>query len=868
MSAHKNNILKSYTKISLGLFLYIMTFVGNNLLAQIDKDSIRIFKENDKRSEINQPLSVKNIDTLKQATDSIPQPQSKLTEKLFHEASDYTEINEKKKYIKLYNHAHIKYQDIDLQAGIIYVDYAKEEVYAGRIMDSLGNYTQRPVFKQGNTETENDSIRFNFKTQKALVWNTYTKEGEFGLISEVSKKFNDSVMFVKNVKFTTSTDKEHPEYYFLAKKGKIVPGKKIVIGTTQMWIEDVATPLVIPFGFFPLTETRKSGLLMPTFADTQYGYSLNNGGFYWAASPYFDVALTGDIYTNGSYGLQIKNRYFKRYRFSGELSYRYLNQITSERGLPDYLKNTNWKINWTHRQDNKSSPLSNFSAHVDFGSSQYYRNSTNYTDVLNTTNRLRNEISSSVTYQKRFANLPINYTLGLTHRQNTNTKEIALSLPAFNLNVSRLYPFSKNGNKKNIWQKINFTYKLQSQNSIKTTDSLLFTKQMWEGSKMAVQHEIPISTNAKIFKYFNFSPNINYTEVWAFQTVRKYWDENANNGNGGEVSIEKKGFESFRDISVGASLSTAIYGTYLFGKDKLIKAIRHTIRTSISYSYNPIFDQFIQTYYNPNTGKDVYYTIFDNGLYGKPRMQDSKNMTISLNNDFEAKVRSKKGKDKKIKFLSANTSYNVLRDSMKLSKIRLTSTAQIISGLHINMNATFDPYALNIKGENINRFALVAEQGLGRIENFSLSTGYNFRNETFKKNSGDRQPPKNKKESEAYNNQIKWNLKLDYHFNYSNKNYKPNNPKFKEISQHSVSFNGLLSFSPSWQIRYNSGYDFVYKDFTLTQFTFMRDLKSWQMSFTWEPIGNKAWYFKINIKSAMLQGIKYDKRREPFKKFF
>ena len=867
MSAHKNNILKSYTKISLGLFLYILTFVGNNLLAQIDKDSIRVFKENNKRSEINQPLSVKNIDTLKQATDSIPSPQSKLTEKLYREASDYTEINEKKKYIKLYNHAHIKYQDIDLQAGVIYVDYAKQEVYAGRIMDSLGNYTQRPVFKQGKTETENDSIRFNFKTQKALVWNTYTQEGEFGLISEVSKKFNDSVMFVKNVKFTTSTDKEHPEYYFLAKKGKIVPGKKIVIGTTQMWIEDVATPLVIPFGFFPLTETRKSGLLMPTFADTQYGYSLNNGGFYWAASPYFDMSFTGDIYTNGSYGLRIKTRYFKRYRFNGELSYQYLNQITSERGLPDYQKNNNWKVNWIHHRDNKSNPLSNFSAHVDFGSSQYYRNSTNYVDVLNTTNRLRNEINSSITYQKRFANLPINYTLGLTNRQNTNTKEINMSLPTFNLNVSRLYPFSKNGSKKNIWQKINFTYKLQSQNQIKTTDSLLFTQKMWDGSKTGVSQNIPISTNAKIFKYFNFSPSLNYTEVWAFQSIRKYWDENANDGEGGVAIVEKKGFESFRNISVGASLSTSIYGTYIFGKDKLIQGIRHTINTSFSYSYNPIFDQFIKSFYNPKTGKNEQYTIFDKGLYEKPRMQDSKNLGVSFVNHFEAKIRTKNGKSKKIRFLSMNTSYNFLSDSMRLSKIRMNSSAKIIQGLNVNMNASFDPYALDDTGKNIDHFAITRHQGIGRIQDFTLSTGYNFKNETFHKNSG-QSDRKKKKEEEPYTNQIKWNVKLDYHFHYSNHKYHPVNDFYKEISQHSVTFNGMLSFSPSWQIRYNSGYDFVNKGVTLTQFTFMRDLKSWQMSFTWEPIGNQSWYFKINIKSAMLQGIKYDKRRETFKKFF
>ena len=875
MSAYKVNILKSYTKISLGLFLFMLFLSPLHLFAQIDKSFIQQIK---KDSVLIQNDSIKpNKNTGGKPNDSLQK--SSLKEQLYHKAQDYTEINEKKKFIKLYNRAHIKYQDIDLRAGVIYVDYAKEEVYAGRIPDSLGNLTQRPVFKQGNTETENDSIRFNFKTKKALVWNTYTREGEFGILSEVTKKYNDSVMFVKNVKFTTSEDREHPEYYFLSKKGKIVPGKKIVIGTTQMWIEDVATPLVIPFGFFPLTDTRRSGLLMPNFADTKYGYSLNDGGFYWAASPYFDVILTGDIYTNGSYGFQIKNRYFKRYSFNGDLAYQYHNYINSERGLSDYSKNTSWNLKWSHHQDNKSNPLSNFSASVDLGSSDYYRTSQNYNDVLNTDKRLSNTLKSSVTYQKNFATLPINYTLGLTHSQNTNDKSVNLSLPTFNLNVSRIYPFAKNGSKKNIWQKINFTYKLQSQNQIKTYDSLMFKKEMWEGSRTGVLQSIPLQTNAKILKYFNFSPKINYKEVWAFQTVRKHWDPNLNNGAGGVVTEEKKGFESFRDISLGASLSTAIYGTYLFGKDKKIQGIRHTINTGISYAYNPIFDQFIKEYYNPVSGENVQYTIFDNTLYGTPRIKDSKNLSMSFNNDFEAKIKTKDGKDKKIRFLSINTGYNFLRDSLKLNNFNITSTAQITKGLNLNMNASFDPYALSETGNRIDKLAISNGQGIGRIQTFSASTGYKFSNKTFHKTTEtkesdikvDKAEQKKKNNEETvpdFHNQIRWSLNLQYFFRYSNKSYHPDNDFYKEISQHSLSFNGNLSFSPSWQIRYRSGYDLVNKGFVLTQFTFLRDLKSWQMSFTWEPVGNHSWYFKINIKSSVLQGIKYDKRREPFKKFF
>ncbi len=873
MPVYKFNTSKLFTKISLGIFFILTFMVSATGFAQINeiekkmeiKKNISDFNKSLKRDTINKNLSPVPLDSTQIAGDSLVK--STLEDLLYHYAEDYTEVNERKKFIKLYNNAHIKYQDIDLTAGVIYVDYGKKEVYAGRIPDSLGKLTQRPVFKQGNTETENDSIRFNFETKKALVWNTYTTEGEFSMQSELTKKYNDSIIFVKNIKFTTSTDKEHPEYYFLAKKAKIVPNKKIVVGTTQMWIEDVATPFVIPFGFFPLTKTRKSGILMPTFADTRYGYSLSDGGFYWAINEYFDLATTGDIYTNGSYGLRVKSNYKKRYKYRGSLSFTYQNQIISSIGLPDYSKTTNWKFIWNHSRDGKSNPLSNFSAKVDFGSSKYYRDSYSYTDVLNTNNRLSNELGSSVSYQRKMAKLPINYSITLNHTQNVNTEKINLTLPQFYLNVNKIYPFSKNGMKKNAFQKINFTYRFDAKNQITTTDSLLFTNRMWDGSKTGAKHYIPVNTNMKIFKYFNLQPQLNYTEVWALQTIRKSWDPDANNGEGKEIITEVNGFESFRNISTSANLSTTIYGTYLFGKDKFIKGIRHTISAGLSAAYTPIFDQFIKKYYDSTHDKYVEYTIFDKGIYGKPNILESENLRLNFSNSFEAKIRGKKGKDKKIRFLNINTGYNFLKDSLKIDKPRLTSTATITSGLKVNLNATYDPYALDESGNNINAAAFSRHQGIGRIQNFSLSTGYNFDNGTFKK--GSKSDKKNKNtENFPYFNQIKWNARVSYTFNYRNKAYSPLSTDFNEISVHSLNFTGKVSFSPSWQIRYRSGYDFVNKGFTYTQLSFYRDLKSWKMSFTWNPMHPSYWFFNISIKSSMLQGIKYDKRKEPLKLIF
>lgn len=887
MSIYKNTISKLFTKISFGVILIAFFCNITTGFAQIIEGK-KIFPVSKKTTDFKKNSPEKNIlakqlntiskDSTRVKSDTI-QKSGTLKGKITHFAEDYTEVNNQKKYIKLYNKAHIHYEDIDLTAGVIYIDYAKKEVYAGRILDSLGKLSQRPVFKQGNTETENDSIRFNFETKKALVWNTYTREGEFGLVSEVSKKYNDSIMFVKNVKFTTSKDLEHPEYYFLAKKAKIVPGKKIVIGTTQMWIEDVATPVVIPFGFFPLTTKRTSGFILPSFADSRHGFSLTGGGFYWAMSPYADLKVTGDIFTDGSYLMSLSSNYKKRYKFGGNFAFRYNNDITLERGLEGYQKNISWNIMWHHSKDAKSSPLSNFSTNVNFGSSQYFRNTNNYENVINPANTLQNTLSSNITYTKRFTNLPIDFSLSLNHNQNVNTQKIDLNLPEFNLNLSRVYPFSKNGRKQNALEKINLTYKMNALDKISTTDSLLLTSALWEGSRMGVKQYIPISTNMKLFKYFNLQPSINYTEVWLFQSVEKYWDATANNGVGEVITTEKKGFNAFRNIDFSASLSTSLYGTFLFGEQHKIKGIRQTTTPSLSYGYAPIDHAgYTKTYLKLN--EEISYSTLENSIYGLPRMNESKSLSLNVSNQFEAKIKSSDKKDKKIRFLNANFNYNFLKDSLQMSNITLSSSQKITEGLQVNINSSFDLYAVDGNGQNINKLAIGQGQGLGHFKNLNLTSGYNFSNKTFKKkekktNRPNIDSPQETTQKEitldAFNNPIIWNLNVSYTFNYNNKAYAPlSNLLFDEISTHTLNFTGNVKFSENWNMRFITGYDLVNMDFTkYNNFTFTRELKSWQMSFTWSPSKNyTSWYFNIGIKSSMLQGIKYDKRNEPFTRFF
>ena len=362
--------------------------------------------------EISFPKTELDTTKVSISKDSIKKKKPILEDQVKRKAVDYEKMDQKKKQLTLYNEAELYYTDIELKSGIIVLDYEKSEVYAGRIKDSLGNYTQYPIFKQGNNVIEPDSIRFNFKTKKALVWNSRTKQGELNIKAEISKRENDSVYFMKNARITTSKNIEDPEYYFLVRKVKFVPKKKVVAGLTNLVIADVPTPIGLPFAYFPMTETNTSGFILPTPGQSnQQGYFLQNGGYYFALSDYYDLAVLGDYYTNGSYGLRFESSYAKRYKFNGRANVRFENNIQSEKGLPDYVKSKQYNIQWSHNQDTKASANSRFSASVNLGSSQYFRQSVN---LANIGSGLNNNLSSSISYSKTFKTVPqVKHLIGI-----------------------------------------------------------------------------------------------------------------------------------------------------------------------------------------------------------------------------------------------------------------------------------------------------------------------------------------------------------------------------------------------------------------------------------------------------------------------
>jgi len=848
-------------------------------------------KTDPKSLNINVKDLVKVSDTIKK--DSVKPKKQLLEDKIKRSAVGYEKINQKKKQMTLYDKAELYYQDIELKAGIIVMDYEKNEIYAGRLKDSTGQYTQLPVFKQGQNVIEPDSIRFNYKTKKALVWNSRTEQNEFRIKSEVTKRENDSVYFMKRARFTTSKDIENPEYYFQTSKVKFVPGKKVVVGFTHMVIANVPTPIVMPFAFFPMTETSQSGIIMPTFNDTRLrGYSLQNGGYYFALSDNYDLALLGDYYTNGSYALRGESSYAKRYRFRGNINIRFENLITSERGYPDYSKSNIYNIQWSHSKDQKSNPNSRFSASVNLGSSTYFQQSINQ---VNNNSRLNNTLSSSISYSKTFNSVPqVNMSLSATHSQNTQTQTINMTLPSLQINVDRIFPFApKEGIKKGVLKNINLQYSVKADNRIQTTDEFFFKPQMFRDAQSGFQHSIPLSTNFKIFKYLSASTSANYNEVWYFKTNKKSFDVLTNK----VIDTDVNGFDAFRTYSFSSSLGTTIYGTFNFGNKKRIQSIRHVMRPSASFGYTPSFEKYFDTYASDGSGTIIKeYTRFEKGIYGAPGLGNSKVMSFDLSNTFEAKVTdrdSTKIVPKKIMLLNnlnLHTDYNATSDSLRWSPLRISGgTTFFDNKMNVNFGTTLDPYAIDNSGRRINTFNINNGGSLFRMTSSNMTLNYSLSSkdgdEKEKKNDqgernggrpddlygtntdfsdrresqfGDENKDKKEETTEFFKSKLPWDLTMAYSLTYSNSNRE------NKIIGNTLSLSANVDLTSKWKFGASSGYDFVQHGVTYTQLRFERDLLSWRMDFNWQPFGDNAfWGFFIGIKSGVLSDIKWEKRTVP-----
>ncbi len=803
-----------------------------------------------------------------------------------YKADDSIKFSIPKKEMILFKNGFVKYMSTELQADSILMDMGNNMAYASGVADSAGVISGKPVFKDKSQEFESLDLRYNFKTGKGLIKEIVTQQGEGYLQGKLTKKMSDSVYCVKEGWYTTCDNHDHPHFYIRMSKAKLIKDKKVVSGFANLYIEDVPLPIAIPFGFFPITKKGTSGILIPTYGEERLrGFNLRDGGYYWFINDYVDLAVTGTIYTNGSWALNVGSNYRKRYKFSGNVNFTMSRNHTGEKHTEDYRQSKDWSLHWTHSQDAKANPYTTFSASVDMSSANdnYYNSGTNLNDIANQRKQ------SSISWSKKWPDKPFNLTASFTHNQNSRDSSISLSFPNVNFRVSQIYPFRRKERVGKIrwYENIGFTYNAELRNTIQTKESELGNsfKHFARDWQNGFQHSIPLSTSFNLLKDLSLSPSFSYKGVAYLSSIRKgNWVADSTMPNYGYNPIDTiYGLHYAHNYTVSASLSynPTIYGMYQFKPDAKVFAIRHVIRPSASISYAPNLGidpkNYWKTYLDRN-GVEQKYSIFEGKIYGTPtgseRSQQSGSLSLSLDNNVEMKIRNDRdttGKEeyKKVKLLESfrlSSSYNFFADSMRWAPIQLSARTKVFnSRVNINLSGTLDPYAINANAVRINKY----NGGVGRLTRVSASSGIQFSSDKGKKKT-EKEPKLIDAGYGHYEDymdfEVPWSISLDYTFNYS-KNYTRNpdpgarHPLSKTTISQMVRINGDISLTPKWKLGYSTGYDFQQKEITATSFNLTRDLHCWEMRFSCIPFGtHQSYNFQINVRSSMLQDLKLTKK--------
>ncbi|HOZ13259.1 MAG TPA: putative LPS assembly protein LptD [Tenuifilaceae bacterium] len=781
----------------------------------------------------------------------------------------------------LYGNAIVTYQNLELKANYIEFDMEKKQVFARGAPDSTGKIVGRPTFKEGSQSFEMDSIHYNFDTKRAKITGVVTEQSGGYMHSEVTKKMEDDVVNMMHGKYTTC-DAPHPHFYLAITKGKMIPDKKIISGPAYLVIEDVPFPLIIPFGFFPNTRKRAAGLILPEYGEeNNRGLFLRGGGFYFGMGDYMDEKITGDFFSRGSWGLRSQTNYKVRYKFSGSLNLEASTIVTSEKGLADYAKSNSYWIRWNHSQDQKAHPNSTFQASVNFGSSNHNRyNATS----LNTA--LSNQFNSSISFSKVWPGTPFSLSTSLNHSQNNLDSIVNLGFPKVSFSMTRIYPFKrKNSVGSSSWyEKIGVSLSSSLDNRVSVKENNLFKPSVLDSMQNGMKHDIPVSTSFNLLKYVTVSPGVNYSEYWYLKTINKSWDADSN-----VVVVDTvNGFQRGYQYSSSVSMSTKVYGTFTFSKTSKVQAVRHVITPSVSLSYRPDFSEsqfgFYKQVQKDSLGNMEKYSIFSQGIYGGPGGGKSGVLNFSLNNILEMKILTPKdtaNSVKKVKILeglSINASYNLLADSMNWSDISVSGRTSLFDKININFSGGFSPYALNSTGTKIAQFEYDKSGKLARFIRGNVGFDFSLNSTKAGANSGNPgvgdetgssaglplgSSPDGSNFGESMGTQygmnyvdfnVPWNLRFSYNLTYSK-------PQYESSVVQTLSFSGDINLTPKWKIGFSSGYDFKNKQLTTTSINFFRDLHCWDMRMTVIPIGfYKSFSFQINVKSAILQDLKYTKR--------
>ena len=803
------------------------------------------------------------------------------------------------KKVTLVNTAVVNYGEIEIKADSIHINMRSNTLYAVGRKDTTGKVIGKPVFKEGSQEIEADELTYNFKTRRAIAKNIITKQEDGLLHSQFTKLLEDGTSNISKSTYSTC-DADTPHFYINLPKARIYPGKKIISGPGNLVLEGIPLPLFIPFGYFPVqTKKAASGLLIPRIGqERQRGYSLTEGGYYFAVSDYFDLSVKGNLYSNGTWMATAMSSYNRLYKYNGNFSFSYADNKTGHKGLQDYSTSKNYRLGWTFNQDPKSSPGSRFSASVNMSSSEFDRNNS-YTVVEHiTTSR-----QSSVSYSKSWDRF--NLSTSMNHSQNVANKTVALNLPKANLNMNRIYPLKgKNSSGPAKWyQELQLSYSASLDNQINTLDSLLFTPSVFDNMRTGFKHEAPLSFQIRPFNNFSISPSVTYTGVLYTQKIERVWvldDPKTGERVAKAVNDTSRGvfYGQAFNPSIGASFSPQIFGTYQFtNPDSRVEAVRHVIKPSVSFNYVPALkglssDMYRQVQVDTLEHYSPFYSIFDGNIFGTPSASSkSGNISLSLVNIIEAKVFAKDdttGKAEKVKIIDnfgITTAYNVFADSLRWAPVSMQLRTTLFKNINISASSGFSLYGVNSNGQAVKTFAFEQNGKLMRLTNFQtgldLSISDLLKGKKDKSNTDaggaknafdqgtnpgaempvpDGQLPQGTASTtDQYGYpafDIPWTLNVSYSLNYYKAGLKP-------TIQQAVTFSGNVTITKKMSATYTSGYDFTGKEITMTQIGMTRDLHCWEMSFNWVPNGTmKMWNFTIRVKAAVLGDLKYERRKD------
>lgn len=814
----------------------------------------------------------------------------------------------------LFGDGSVKYQQIELQAENIEMNMDSSIVFAKFGLDSVGSEFGYPLFKDGDQEYEAKMMRYNFKSKKGFINNVITQQGEGYVTAGRTKKMEDDAMNMVGGRYTTCDEHEHPHFYIQMTKAKVRPKKNIVTGPVYLVLEDVPLyPLGLPFCFFPFSSTYSSGILFPTFGDeSTRGFFLRDGGYYFALSDYMDLAVTGEIYTKGSWGLAARSSYKKRYKYNGSFNASYLVTKLGDKGLPDYSKSKDFKLQWTHTQDAKANPFLSFSASVNFSTSSYDRNNTQslYNGDVNS-----NTKGSSVNITKRFPNSPFTISGTMNVNQVTRDSSISVTLPDMTITMSRIYPFKrkKRIGKERWYEKVSMSYSGTLTNRISTKENLLFKSNLIRDWRNAMQHSIPVSATFTLFKYLNISPSVSYKERWYTNKITQQYDEELGRIVPKDTTY---GFYRIYDYSASIAASTTLYGFFkpLPFLGNKVEMIRHRFEPSISLSGQPDFGSAHFGYYDEFDyvdayGRNVHYTYspFSHNTYGVPGQGKAGSVNFSIDNNIEMKVRSDKDSTgfKKISLidkLSLSMSYNMAADSFKWSDLNMGMRLKLSKSYTLNLNCVFDTYTYDVDAngnpvrKNVTRWQ--AGKGFGRLRSTGTSFSYTFSNETFKKwfggaeekNEKPEKPDQGRKEEDEEEDgnstsksgsrllgqkkeqgeydadgylvtSVPWSLSFSYSMRLGYGKFDPEKKEYKYKVTNSLSFNGSLQPTKNWRMNFNATYDFDMKKISYMTCSFTRNMHCWQLTGSVVPVGPyKSYSFTVAVSSSLLKDLKYDKR--------